>query len=88
MLMVTRTDSVVEVGNADRRFAAFDAGHVTSAMLCVERAACGRIIQALVLAFGDGVQPLRLEGSPMELAAVHQTVAEVMQDSAASRAVH
>lgn len=88
MLMVTRTDSIVELGRDGRRQVAFDTARLASASLSVERAPCGRIVQALLLQFRDGAQPLRIEGQAAELGALHQTVAEVMLEAGTIRAVH
>ena len=93
MLMITRTDSLVEVGHCDSRLGdrarmAFDVAHIASAMLCAERAPCGRVAQVLALAFDNGAPALRIEGSATELSALHQTVTEIMLEAASTRTVN
>lgn len=91
MLMITRTASYVELGNGDRRLAAFDAAQVDKATLCVERAPCGAILHVLALSFADGAQPVRLEGRVLELRELHELVMEIMLEAAPKspqRAVH
>lgn len=88
MLMITRTDSIIEVGRGDRRQMAFDVARVTVAMLCVERAPCGRVAQVLAVVLDDGSQPLRFEGSRAELNALHEAIAGIMLPSEGERSVH
>lgn len=88
MLMITRTDSLVELAHGNKARMAFDVGHVASAMLCAERAPCGRVARVLALAFDNGAPALRIEGSAAELSALHQTVTEIMLEAAPTRAVN
>ena len=88
MLMITRTDSLIELAGGDRRHLAIDVAHVSAAMLAVERAPCGRVVQVLALAFDNGGSPLRIEGAAYELTALHQTVSEMMLEGARARPVH
>ena len=93
MLMITRTDSLVELGygdgsRGDRARMAFDVAHIASAMLCAERAPCGRVARVLALAFDNGAPILRIEGSAAELSAVHQTVTEIMLEAPPRRTVN
>ena len=88
MLMITRTQSFVELGNGDKCLLAFDAAAVDKSTLSVERAPCGRLAHVLALSFSNGEQPLRLEGKVAELAELHQVVMEVMQDTGPLHSVH
>ena len=88
MLMITRTESFVELGNGDKRLLAFDVADVAKAMLCVERAPCGAVFHVLALTFIDGEQPLRLEGGAMELKELHAVVMEIMLETGPRRSVH
>ena len=88
MLMITRTQSRVELDNGDRRLVAFDAADVIQAMLSIERAPCGAVCHVLALTFAGVEPPLRLEGSVAELRELHDVVAEIMHDLAPDGSVH
>ena len=82
MLMITRTEGLIELGHGDKRLMAFDAAAIDNAMLCAERAPCGAIRHVLALTFSNGAEPVRLEGRVIELCEVHQVVMEVMGETA------
>lgn len=88
MLMITRTESTIELGRADARTIRIDVGYITGAMLAAERAPCGRVRHALLLMTGCGSDPVRIEGSSAELAEVHQYVIETMQAIPSNIPVH
>lgn len=88
MLMITRTDSIIELGGANRRPIAFDVSRLASAMLCVERAPCGRVLQVLALMPDDGSPPRKIEGSKAELTALHETIGDMMREAATAQPVH
>ena len=82
MLMITRTESTIELGRGETRPISIDVGRICSAMLAAERAPCGRIFHALLLMIGSGVDPIRIEGSWLELTEVHQYIVETMRSVA------
>ena len=88
MLMITRTDTYVELGNGDKRLLAFDAAEVSKAMLSLERAPCGAVCHVLALTFANGEQPLRVEGKVMELRELHDVVMEIMLEAPPRRCLH
>jgi hypothetical protein len=78
MLMITRTESLIEIGRGEGRAVALDVSGLLAVSLATERMACGRIRRVLAVEFGDGRPVLRIDGSPVELAALHDTVTEMM----------
>ena len=82
MMMITRTESRLEFGIGEQTAIAIDVDAITSAMLAAERLPCGRITQALLLTVGAGRDPIRIEGSAMELGEVHRYVVETMLQTA------
>ena len=69
---------MIEFGLGESRTISVDVDAISSAMLSAERAPCGRIFYALLLGTRRGADPIRIEGSPLELAEVHQYVVETM----------
>ena len=78
MMMITRTASMIEFGSAESQTIRIDVERITGAMLAAERAPCGRIFHTLILSTGPGIDPIRIEGAPIELTEVHQYVIETM----------
>ncbi len=87
MMMITRTESRLEFGVGEQKSVSINVDRITCAMLAAERLPCGRVIQALYLTVADGCDPIRIDGSPMELTEVHQYVIETMVSVGAGAAV-
>lgn len=88
MLMMTRTSSLLEFGDGDRRQLALDVAQILSASLCTERAPGGATRQVLCVCLADGAPCLRIENGPYELAALHQAITEMMSETDGARRVH
>jgi len=78
MMMITRTESRLEFGIGETTSISIEVDRIVCAMLAAERLPCGRIAQALFLTLDTGGDPIRVDGSPMELNEVHQYVIETM----------
>ncbi len=79
MMMITRTESRLEFGIGETKCISIEVDRIACAMLAAERLPCGRIAQALFLTLDTGGDPIRIDGSPMELNEVHQYVIDTMQ---------
>ena len=77
MLMITRTESHIEFAIGETRSLSIDVARLAGCMLAAERTSCGRLHQSMLLLV-RGSDPIRIEGSPYELAQVHQYVVETM----------
>lgn len=84
MMMITRTESRLEFGIGETKRVSIEVNRIACAMLAAERLPCGRIIQALFLTLDGGGDPIRIDGSPLELGEVHQYVIETMTSLTAS----
>ena len=81
MMMITRTESRLEFGLGETKSISIEVDRIVSAMLAAERLPCGRIAQALLLMLDTGGDPIRVDGTPMELNEVHQYVIDTMLSS-------
>ena len=82
MMMITRTESRIEFGLGQQKAVSIDVARITGALLAAERAANGRIVHALLLLTDGGSDPVRIEGSAIELSEVHGYVIETMLSAA------
>ena len=80
MLMITRTDSTIELSRSGAEKVRIDVARVSGVMLAAERMPCGRVCHALLLMTGKGFDPIRVEGAAMELLELHHYVVETMND--------
>ena len=88
MLMMTRTDNLLEVGDGGRHQLKLDTSRIANASLCTERAPTGTVRQVLVLCLSDGSPCVRIESGPRELTALHQAITEMMLDQGTSSGIH
>ncbi len=78
MLMITRTDNLIEFGYGETTTIAIDLANITGSMLAAERLPCGQLHYALLLATATNRDPVRIEGEHDVLAAVHQYVIDTL----------
>ena len=78
MLMITRTDTTIELARAGTVTVCIDVARVSGVMLAAERMPCGRICHALLLMTGKGHDPIRIDGTAAELIELHHYVVETM----------
>jgi hypothetical protein len=80
-MIITRTGEAVEFHLTETRRVAIDASRVASASHVVERAADGKVVNALVLIMGRGEASVRVQASAAQVAAMHASPAEIMSET-------
>jgi hypothetical protein len=80
-MIITRTGEAVEFHLTETRRVAIDASRVASTSHVVERAADGKVVNALVLIMGRGEASVRVQASAAQVAAMHASLAEIMSET-------
>ena len=78
MMMITRTETRLEVGLQERGIVTIDVDRICGAMLAAERLPCGRLAHSLLLMVGRDADPVRIDGDPAELNEMHAYIVETM----------
>jgi hypothetical protein len=80
MMMMTRTDALLEVTPASGPRLALKIDRIRSASLIARREDTGRLSYALVLDQVDGSPPHTMPGSMEMLSLIHARIAEIMSE--------
>ena len=81
MMSITRADGLLEVTLERDRHMSIQMTGITGVTLSAEKLPCGRMAHALHLISNCESSPVRLDGSLVELSALHQYVLETMLDT-------